>query len=280
MAKNAGFCFGVRRAVDRVYEQIRDNSGGPIYTYGLIIHNREVVKDLEERGVRVIHNEEELKQATLGTIIIRAHGVARCIHEKLVEMGLKVVDATCPYVRRIHQIVEKESREGKRIIVVGNQGHPEVLGIMGWASGAVDVVESELDAAILAENLSDEACIVCQTTFNYSKFQDIVDIFQKKDYNGNVVNTICNATEERQLETRCIAKQVDAMIVIGDIHSSNTAKLLEISREECTNTYFVQTLKDLPLNLPETTTLIGITAGASTPNNIIEEVQNYVRTNF
>ncbi|MCL2254525.1 MAG: 4-hydroxy-3-methylbut-2-enyl diphosphate reductase [Lachnospiraceae bacterium] len=280
MAKNAGFCFGVRRAVDTVYEQIADNDGSPIYTYGLIIHNMEVVRDLEAKGVTVIRSEEELKTLEHGTVIIRAHGVAKRIYNLLAEQGIKVIDATCPYVQRIHRIVEKESREGKKIIIIGNLGHPEVEGIRGWADGEVFVVEAEEDAVRLADEISGDSCIVSQTTFNYNKFKDLVDIFVEKDYNGNVVNTICNATEERQIETGRIAKEVDAMIVIGDIHSSNTAKLLEISRKECTNTYFVQTLKDLPLDLPETTTLIGITAGASTPNNIIEEVQNYVRINF
>ncbi|MCL2052578.1 MAG: 4-hydroxy-3-methylbut-2-enyl diphosphate reductase [Lachnospiraceae bacterium] len=280
MAKNAGFCFGVRRAVDTVYEQIKKNDGSPIYTYGLIIHNMEVVKDLKEKGVIVLDNEDELRAVTKGTVIIRAHGAAKKIHRILASQNLKVIDATCPYVRRIHQIVEKESRDGKRIIIIGNNGHPEVEGITGWAEGEVFVAESEADAVILAEKIKENACIVSQTTFNYNKLKKLVDIFTEKCYNGTIVNTICNATEERQVETGLIAKEVDVMIVIGDIHSSNTAKLVEISRKECANTYFVQTLKDLPLALPETTTLIGITAGASTPNNIIEEIQKYVRTNF
>ena len=280
MAKSAGFCFGVRKAVDTVYEKIAENDGSPIYTYGLIIHNMEVVSDFEKKGVIVLHNEEELKNVKKGTVIIRTHGAHKSIHQILDGLNVKVIDATCPYVRRIHQIVEKESLEGKQIVVIGNLGHPEVEGITGWSSGQVYVVESEEDAIRLADKMNDNTCIVSQTTFNYNKFQDIVDIFVEKDYNGNVVNTICNATEERQIETGRIAKEVDAMIVIGDIHSSNTAKLVEISRKECANTYFVQTIKDLPLDLPETTTMIGITAGASTPNNIIEEVQNYVRINF
>ncbi|MCL2719693.1 MAG: 4-hydroxy-3-methylbut-2-enyl diphosphate reductase [Lachnospiraceae bacterium] len=280
MAKSAGFCFGVRRAVDTVYEQIAKKGDSPIYTYGLIIHNMEVVKDLEEKGVKILQNEDDLRILESGTVIIRAHGVARNIHRLMQEKNLKIIDATCPFVHRIHQIVEKESRDGKKIIIIGNLGHPEVEGITGWAEGEVFVVESLEDAADLAGKIKDNACIVSQTTFNYNKFQDMVDIFTEKCYNGTVVNTICNATEERQIETGLIAKEVDAMIVIGDIHSSNTAKLVEISRNECANTYFVQTFKDLPLDLPDTTTLIGITAGASTPNNIIEEVQNYVRINF
>jgi 4-hydroxy-3-methylbut-2-enyl diphosphate reductase len=280
LAKSAGFCFGVHRAVEAVYSQLEDPSPTPIYTYGLIIHNKEVVKDLESKGVIIIRNEDELRAVTAGTVIIRAHGVARNIYRIIDELDVKVIDATCPYVKRIHQIVEKESREGKKIIIVGNLGHPEVEGITGWAESEVFVVESEADATQLAGNLSEKYCIVSQTTFNYNKFKEIVDIFKEKYYNGNVVNTICNATEERQLEAERIAAEADVMIVIGDIHSSNTAKLYEICKKECVNTYFVQTLEDLPQALPENTTLIGITAGASTPNNIIEEVQKHVRTNF
>ena len=280
MAKTAGFCFGVRRAIDTVYAQIKKNDAAPIYTYGLIIHNMEVVKDLEAKGVTILENEEALRKVKTGTVIIRAHGVARRIHHLMQELGLEIIDATCPYVSRIHQIVEKESRNGKKIIIIGNRGHPEVEGTAGWAEGPVFVVESHENAATLADKIKENACIVSQTTFNYNKFKELVDIFEKKDYNGNVVNTICNATEERQIETGRIAKEVDAMIVIGDSHSSNTAKLYEISRKECANTYFVQTVTDLPHHLPGNATLIGITAGASTPNNIIEEVQNYVRINF
>ncbi|MDR2888794.1 MAG: 4-hydroxy-3-methylbut-2-enyl diphosphate reductase [Lachnospiraceae bacterium] len=280
LAKSAGFCFGVKRAVDKVYEQIEGASGHPIYTYGPIIHNEEVVKDLEKRGVSVIRDEQQLRSLDQGTIIIRSHGVSKQIYQIIEKSNLSCVDATCPFVKRIHKIVERESRLGRPIIVIGNQGHPEVEGITGWAEGPVMVAESETEAEVIANNLSGFGCIVSQTTFNYNKFKDLVEIFKKKGYNGNVVNTICNATEERQIEAGRIATEVDAMIVIGDRHSSNTCKLFEICSKKCADTYFIQTLEDLHMELPITTALIGITAGASTPNNIIEEVQNYVRINF
>ncbi len=284
VAKSAGFCFGVKRAVDKVYEQT--GKGKKIYTYGPIIHNAEVVKDLGGRGVEVIEGMEELKRIREGTVVIRSHGVAREIYEAIEEQGLECVDATCPFVKRIHNIVEKESRAGKRIIIIGNSGHPEVEGIRGWALSDTVVIESKDEAEAFAsdaENLrfrEQEWCIVSQTTFNYNKFKELVEIFLKKGYNGIVVNTICNATEERQTEARQIASQVESMIVIGDTHSSNSRKLYEICREECGNTYFIQTLDDLHLELPKAASPVGITAGASTPNNIIEEVQNYVRINF
>ena len=278
LAEHAGFCFGVKRAVEQVYEQA--DTGKPIYTYGPIIHNEEVVKDLENRGVHVLHSETELKTVTEGTVVIRSHGVSKAICEKIEQQGLECVDATCPFVKRIHNIVEKESNAGRRIVIIGNAGHPEVEGIMGWSRVPATVIESieEAENFIAAED--EEICIVSQTTFNYNKFQDMVEIFKKKGYNVSVVNTICNATEVRQTEARKIAAQVDVMIVIGGNHSSNTRKLYEICKQECKNTYFIQTLDDLQLDLPKSVRLVGITAGASTPNKIIEEVQNYVRINF
>lgn len=278
LAESAGFCFGVKRAVEQVYEQI--GKGQNIVTFGPIIHNEEVVKDLEAKGVNVIETEEELKTLREGTIVIRSHGVSRKIYDLIEERGLKCVDATCPFVKRIHRIVEKESREGKKIVIIGNPGHPEVEGIMGWSETPAAVIESEKEAENFMENTSQPIFIVSQTTFNYNKFKELVEIFKKRGYNVNVVNTICNATEERQSEAARIAAEVDVMIVIGGKHSSNTQKLYEICSEKCAATYFIQTLEDLHLELPKTATLVGITAGASTPNNIIEEVQNYVRINF
>ena len=278
LAKSAGFCFGVKRAVERVYEQT--DSGKKIYTYGPIIHNEEVVKDLAEKGVSVIENKEELETLSEGTVVIRSHGVPKNIYDLIEEKGLECVDATCPFVKRIHNIVEKESAKGAQIVIVGNAGHPEVEGIMGWSCSPATVIESVQEAEKFAPKEGQSVCVVSQTTFNYNKFKELVEIFEKKGYNVNVVNTICNATEERQTEAGEIAAKVDAMIIIGGKHSSNTRKLYEICSEKCSATYFIQTLEDLQLELPNTTSLVGITAGASTPNNIIEEVQNYVRINF
>ena len=272
VAKSAGFCFGVQRAVDTVYEQV-EKGIRPIYTYGPIIHNEVVVQDLEEKGVRVLDSKEELEALTEGTVIIRSHGVGREIYDLIQEKGLICVDATCPVVKKIHRTVEKESAAGRQIIIIGNDKHPEVEGIKGWCHTPAIVVESseQAEALELAENSS--VCIVSQTTFNYKKFQDLVEILDKKRYDRVVVNTICNATEERQTEARQIADEADAMIVIGGSHSSNTQKLFEICRKECENTYYIQTVDDLNLGVLRSTGLVGITAGASTPKKIIEEVQ-------
>ena len=278
LAESAGFCFGVKRAVETVYEQTK--TGKKIYTYGPIIHNEEVVKDLEKKGVQVLEEDGQLECLTEGTVIIRSHGVAKEINTRIEGKGLECIDATCPFVKRIHKVVEKESKAGKQIVIIGNPGHPEVEGIMGWSETPAVVIESEEEAANFVPAEGKDICLVSQTTFNYNKFQELVEIIQEKGYNISVVNTICNATEERQTEARRIASQVDAMIVIGGTHSSNTRKLYEICRKECERTYFIQTLDDLQLDFPNSVLRVGITAGASTPNNIIEEVQNYVRINF
>ena len=279
VAKSAGFCFGVQRAVDTVYEQV-EKGIRPIYTYGPIIHNEVVVQDLEEKGVRVLNTKEELEALTEGTVIIRSHGIGREIYDLIEKKGLTCVDATCPFVKKIHRIVEKESATGRQIIIIGNDKHPEVEGIKGWCHTPAIVVESveQAEALTLPENSS--VCIVSQTTFNYKKFQELVEIFQKKGYDIIVANTICSATEERQKEASELAAKADVMIVIGGTHSSNTRKLYELCKSECENTYYIQTLADLQLELPNSVELVGITAGASTPNKIIEEVQNYVRINF
>ena len=278
LSKSAGFCFGVKRAVEKVYEQIE--TGKTIYTYGPIIHNEFVVNDLAEKGVQVIENTEQLEKIESGTIIIRSHGVAQNVYDYIEKKGLECVDATCPFVKRIHSVVQKQSDLGKTIVIVGNAGHPEVEGIMGWCSGDVVVVEKPEEIDNIQISKETEICIVSQTTYNYKKFQDIVEIFGNNGYNSNIVNTICNATEERQTEARSIAAEVDVMIVIGGKHSSNSRKLYEICSEECAKTYFIQSLDDLQLELPKAVKVVGITAGASTPNKLIEEVQNYVRINF
>ena len=277
LAKSAGFCFGVKRAVEQVYTQA--DSGKKIYTYGPIIHNEEVVKDLENKGVQVI-DEQNLEQVNDGTVIIRSHGVEKAVCDRILEQGLECVDATCPFVKRIHKVVEKESAAGKQIVIIGSAVHPEVIGIKGWSSTPVAVIETEEEAEDFVPENDREICVVSQTTFNYIKFHKIVEKLTKKGYNVSVVNTICNATEERQTEAREIAREADVMIVRGGKQSSNTRKLYEICAKECEHTYFIQTLADLKVDLPKSVGLVGITAGASTPNNIIEEVQNYVRINF
>ncbi len=278
LAKSAGFCFGVKRAVNTVYEEA---GKGTVYTYGPIIHNEEVVKDLEKKGVKVVEDLEDFKTLPKGTVIIRSHGVEKRVYDFLKEQDFKVVDATCPFVLKIHKIVEEHSKKGEHILIIGNDRHPEVEGIKGWCEKAHrTVIQTKEEAENFTLDGTQKICIVSQTTFNYKKFQELVEIFEKKGYDIIVLNTICNETEERQTEARSIAKDVDAMIVIGGKSSSNTQKLFEICKMECENTYYIQTLDDLDLTKLKSIDNVGITAGASTPNNIIEEVQKNVRNEF
>ena len=279
-AKTAGFCFGVKRAVETVYEQVENCGNEQIYTYGPIIHNEEVIKDMEAKGVRVLRSEEDLDALSGGTVIIRSHGVEKRIYDRLNEKNVRIVDATCPFVKKIHNIVREQSAQGRYIVIIGNPEHPEVMGIRGWAGDKVSVIQNASDAENFSPDKNEKICIVSQTTFNYNKFKDLVEIISEKSYDVSVLNTICNATKERQTEAESIAETVDAMIVIGDKHSSNTQKLFEICRKACNNTYYIQTLGDLDLNQLGSVETVGITAGASTPNNIIEEVQNNVDESF
>ena len=278
LAKSAGFCFGVERAVNKVYEEA--DGGGRIYTYGPIIHNREVVADLEARNVHVVESEEEVRALHDATVIIRSHGVSRDTDQLIRDSARKCIDATCPFVKRIHRTVETESAAGRKIVIIGNPVHPEVIGIMGWSSTPVTVIQTAEEARNFHDGAQQEICVVAQTTFNANKFQDLVEILKKRSYNVLCVNTICNATHERQSEAKAIAARADIMIVIGDRSSSNSAKLYEICRKECPATHFIQTWNDLHLTLTGAEKVIGITAGASTPKNIIEEVYNHVRADL
>lgn len=283
VAKSAGFCFGVKRAVQTVYDEA-EKANGKIYTYGPIIHNEQVVEDLAKRGVKVIGDKSELENIREGTVIIRSHGVSHDIHKLLLKNNINLIDATCPFVKKIHNIVKEKSSEGYNIIIIGNENHPEVEGIKGWADTSEKIRVTVIDTEEKAENYiffkGDKTCLVSQTTFNYNKFNKLVEIIEKKGYDIIVVNTICHATDERQKEAADLAKAADAMIVIGGKNSSNTQKLYDICKDECKNTYYIQTPVDLDLRKLQTCSYVGITAGASTPNNIIEEVQTNVRNEF
>lgn len=283
LAKTAGFCFGVRRAMETVYQQIEQaaENGENIYTLGPIIHNEEVVKELQEKGVNIVEKDDDLKHITSGSIVIRSHGVGEAVYRQIEKQGLTLIDATCPFVKKIHHIVKTESEKGKTIIIVGDEKHPEVQGIIGWCKNTPITVNSLDDLENIHKKLvnlskkrEDNIILVAQTTFNSNKFKELVEFFRKKYYNVNVYNTICNATEERQKEAKQLASSVDAMIVIGGKNSSNTRKLYEISQKECKNTYYIQTLVDLDLTAIESVKRVGITAGASTPNHIIKEVHD------
>ena len=272
LAESAGFCFGVQRAVDVVNNQIQEGDGF-LYTYGPIIHNEEVVKEFESHGVQVM-DENRIDDYAPGTVIIRSHGITKAVEDKLNALGHNVIDATCPFVKKIHRAVDEHSKNGEYIVIIGNPNHPEVRGIVGWINGDnYQVISDEESATNFSVNSNTSICIVSQTTFNHNKFQELVEIINQKGYHIIVLNTICDATNKRQVEAAEIASKVDAMLVIGSKNSSNTQKLYEICKTKCNNTYYIQTADDLKPSDLSSIESVGITAGASTPNNIIEEVQ-------
>ena len=271
LAKSAGFCFGVKKAVECAYEK---TDSGKIYTYGPIIHNKKVTDDLESHGVRVI---ESLDEATEGEVIIRSHGVPPLIYEELERKNIPYTDCTCPFVKKIHKIVKKSFYDEQRsIIIIGNGVHPEVVGINGWCNNTAVIINSVEEAKAVAPTLdkSKKWALVVQTTFQIDVFNQILDILGNDFADLELYNTICNATSERQKEAVEIAKAVDYMIILGDNKSSNTRKLFEISKKYCKNTFLCETIKDLQLNISQKNVKIGITAGASNPSVIIKEAVN------
>ena len=280
IAESAGFCFGVKRAVQLVHDCIdeRDKGvSGPIYTLGPIIHNEYVVRDMENHGVVTLRDESELGGISEGTVVLRSHGVTRDVYEGLRSSGVRAADATCPFVKKIHRIVQEESAKGKQIVIIGDPKHPEVIGTMGWSETPCIVVSEKEEAASLRVPENTGLCIVAQTTFNLEKFKELVEIIQNLGYDIEVLNTICNATSMRQTEARALAGEVDIMLVLGSGTSSNTRKLYEICKERCANTYYIQSLDDLNAIHFQSDSCVGITAGASTPNYFIQEVSRYVR---
>lgn len=271
MAKTAGFCFGVDKAINTV-NTIINTSANSIYTLGPIIHNEQVVESFKNKGVKVINEIEEIDEIEEGSnIVIRAHGITPEQHSRLLEKGLNVIDATCPYVKKIQKLVKKKYDEGWKVVIVGDKNHPEVKGINGWCNNEAFIVNSvdELDEW---KNEVDKICVVAQTTITLNKWEAINKYLEKKFENIIKFDTICNATTQRQIEAIEIAKQVDIMIVIGGYSSSNTQKLYEVCLNYCPETYKVGMPGDLPLEYIKKHNKIGLTAGASTPDWIIKEV--------
>ena len=277
LAKSAGFCFGVKRAVTKLEEEINKNSETPIYTYGSIIHNASVVKEFEDKGVKIINSEEEIGKIKGSKLVIRAHGIPEKIYDIARKNNVDVIDATCPFVAKIQDIAKEKSLEGRTIVIVGDKNHPEVLGIIGWTHGDYFVVKDEKEANELPFFDKTPVTVVFQTTFEVQKYKYLVEIISKKGYDIDVINTICNATALRQEEAKNISQNVDAMIVVGDKSSANSNRLYKICKECLKDTYFIQKPSDLDVTYLQSCICVGITAGASTPDNIIQEVFLNVR---
>lgn len=269
VAKNAGFCFGVRRAVKAVYEQL--GRGSRVYTYGPIIHNPQVVEELASKGVVIV---DDLDHIEGGTIVIRSHGVPPQVYSLMKDKGLHVVDATCPYVKRVHNLVSRYYSRGYQIIIVGERDHPEVIGINGWCDNSAYIVNDPEQVDSLPHIT--KGCVVAQTTTSYQRWEAILERLRDKVEQLEVFNTICNTTAVRQSEAESIAKMVDVMLVIGGKNSSNTQKLYSICKAHCPKTFAVETAKDIDVSVIGPGDTVGITAGASTPDWIIKEVIDMV----
>ncbi|MBE6032712.1 MAG: bifunctional 4-hydroxy-3-methylbut-2-enyl diphosphate reductase/30S ribosomal protein S1 [Clostridiales bacterium] len=269
LAEHSGFCFGVRRALKITNETIaaRQDGDGRIYTCGPLIHNKIVTDELAEQGVTAVDGPSDA--APGDTVIVRSHGQTEAFYIEAKERDLNIVDATCPFVARIHELVREASNAGRNIIIVGDENHPEVRGIMGWAGDHVLVVRSPEE---IKDRDLDKITVVSQTTMIPEIFEAVVAAIKEKTEDLVIHNTICNATVLRQEGCRKTAQSVDLMLVIGDKSSSNTKKLYEISQQYCPNTFFIERKLDLPLKRIEKCNRIGVAAGASTPERIIKEV--------
>ena len=269
LAKNSGFCFGVRRAVEMA--EARAKESGTVYTYGNIIHNDAVVRELAEKGVHSVENLDSLQ--TGDTLIIRAHGAPPSVYEESEHAGIRLIDATCPYVKRIHKIVQQATQEGNTVLIAGKANHPEVIGIRGWAGENAFVLESEADVALLPE--IGKAVLVAQTTLPEETFYAIERAIITRF--GEVLklqirNTICDTTRDRQREAEEISRRSSHILVLGSKSSANTQKLVEICKKHCKNTENIDSIDKLFLDKLPSDGIIGIVAGASTPDRMIREV--------
>ncbi len=271
MAKTAGFCFGVKRAVDMAFEH--ENKPGT-YTYGPIIHNEVVIKSLEDKGIKAI---DAMDETDINKLIIRSHGVSPNVYHQGEEKGIEIVDATCPYVKKIHRYVEKYYKNGYGIIIAGNKDHPEIQGINGWANEACYIVkDKEALKEITLDKNGQKYLLVAQTTYKKQVVDEILAALKEQGIDVEYINTICNATKERQEEVVEIAKQVDVMLVLGSTKSSNSLKLYELSQKHCINSYFIGEASELKKELFENCNKVGVTAGASTPDSVIQDVISFI----
>ena len=274
-AANSGFCFGVKQAIEKTEEEIRrkaeSSSPGRIYTWGPLIHNKTVTDGLKEKGVSILDSLENVKPEDV--IIVRSHGETKEFFEKARARNCKIIDATCPFVKKIQQLAENAHRKGKQVVIVGDRLHPEVKGINGWCDNSAITVNSVEDAEGVLENHNRNLFfLVAQTTIKKELLNAVIRVFETNNVHVEVNNTICNATALRQKSCAELAEICDAMLIIGGRESSNTGKLFEISEKKCKKTFFVEKIEDLPLHQIAKCNKIGIAAGASTPECVIKEV--------
>lgn len=266
VAQNAGACYGVQRALDLA--QKASDSQDEVHTLGELIHNPRVVEELKRQGVRIAHTVDEIES---GTVVIRSHGVAPTVFDRILSKGLKIIDATCPHVQRAQRAAADLAKDHEWVIIVGEEGHPEVEGIKAHAlrmNGRVVVVSSSDE---LPHDIEGSVGVVVQTTQKLENLENVVFALEEREIKPEVKNTICSATQKRQEEANELARVTDAMIVIGGRNSSNTTRLAEICHDQCSRTYHVEATDEITHDMLKDVERVGVTAGASTPKEQIDE---------
>lgn len=270
LGKTAGSCFGVKNAIDKAEQELEKNAN--IYCLGELVHNKQTIEELEEKGMIFVDNIEDAKEK----VIIRAHGEPEETYNKAKKMDIEIIDLTCPKVLKIHKIVKEYTAKGYYMFLTGKINHPEVIGIIGFCGSNYSLVEKKEDIEECIKKFQNSDCkkalLLSQTTFSLEKFNSVKEELEKTIEQIEVINTICLATKLRQEETAEISKKVDAMIIIGGKNSSNTNKLYEIAIKNCTNTFFIETAEEMDIEKISKHHLIGIMAGASTPEKSIRKV--------
>lgn len=266
VAETAGFCWGVKRAIDKVLE-LRNKTTESIQTYGPLIHNPQILDQLESKGIT---STEEMELLESEHVVVRTHGIPPDQRKKLQEKNVKILDTTCPDVARIQARIKRSVKHGRSVIIAGHAGHAEVAGLLGYAGKMGHLVESVADIARLPG--MDSVTLVSQSTFSKAEFAAIADVVITQFPNAEVFNTICDATHDRQDEVKELARKVDVMIVIGGRNSSNTNRLTEVSASLGTKTHHIETEAEIDPSMLEGVETVGVTAGASTPDWIINRV--------
>jgi len=274
IAKDSGLCYGVKRAI-QIAKETLSGEKGKVFTLGELIHNPQVINELEQQGIRSLENLNEL---SAGTVIIRSHGVSPDIYKKITEKNLNIVDATCPIVKRIQRLVEALAKEEEEIIIVGNKNHPEIKGLIGYSQGKGIIVESEALAQKMPKKK--RRAVLVQSTQDMSLFQKVAAALIENTEELRVFNTICQSTQTRQKSTSELASRVDTLFIIGGKNSSNTHKLYQISKRVLPNTHFIENSAQITPEMLKGAKKIGLSGGASTPPEAIEEAVVRIKSNF
>jgi 4-hydroxy-3-methylbut-2-enyl diphosphate reductase len=274
IAKNSGLCYGVKRAIQIAKETLSEEKG-KVFTLGDLIHNPQVIADLEQQGIRSL---EDLDCLTEGTVIIRSHGVSPEIYKKIEEKNIKIVDATCPIVKRIQRLVEALAQDEEEIVIVGNKNHPESRGLIGYSQGKGIIIESESQAQKMPKKK--RRAVLVQSTQDMNLFQNVVALLIEKTEELKIFNTICQSTQTRQKSTSELASRVDTLFIIGGKNSSNTHKLYQISKRVLPNTHFIESSAQITSEMLKGAKKIGLSGGASTPPEAIEEAVIRIKSYF